>query len=48
MSFRSQDRRLLTVKPFSRHDRHGVQAMSDEEAYCWFSKYTARAGASRA
>ena len=44
---------LLAVKPLSRHDRieaigQGVQAMGDEEAYYWFSKCSAGAGAVRA
>jgi hypothetical protein len=34
---------VLAVKPFRRRERieavgHRVQAMGDEEAYCWFSK----------
>ena len=44
---------LLAVKPLTRHDRieaigQGLQAMSAEEAYYWFSKCTAGADALRA
>jgi len=44
---------LLAVKPLARHDRieaigQGIRAMSDEEAYYWFSKCTAGTGATRA
>jgi len=44
---------LTAVKPLTRHDRieaigQGVQAMSAEEAYYWFSKCSAGPGASRA
>ncbi len=44
---------LMAVKPLGRHDRIeaiglGVQAMSTEEAYYWFSKCSAGPGASQA
>lgn len=44
---------LLAVKPLTRHDRlvaigQGIQAMSAEEAYYWFSKCTAGPEAARA
>jgi hypothetical protein len=44
---------LMAVKPLSRHDRieaigQGVQLMSDEEAYYWFSKCSGGSGAVRA
>ncbi|MBN1135446.1 MAG: ASCH domain-containing protein [Anaerolineae bacterium] len=44
---------LLAVKPLTRHERIeaiglGVQAMSAEEAYYWFSKCSAGPGAARA
>ena len=44
---------LMAVKPLSRQDRieaigRSIQAMSDEEAYYWFSKCSAGAGAGRA
>ena len=44
---------LMAVKPLARHDRieaigQGIQAMSAEEAYYWFSKCTAGADAARA
>lgn len=44
---------LMAVKPLARHDRieaigQGIQAMSAEEAYYWFSKCTAGADAVRA
>jgi len=44
---------LLAVRPLARHDRieaigQGIQEMSAEEAYYWFSKCSAGPGASRA
>jgi hypothetical protein len=44
---------FLAVKPVSRHDRieaivNGIQSMSDEEAYYWFSKCSAGPVAQRA
>ncbi len=44
---------LLAVKPLTRHDRIeaiglGVQAMSAEEAYYWFSKCSVGPGAAQA
>ncbi len=44
---------LMAVKPLTRHDRieaigQGVQAMSAEEAYYWFSKCSAGPDALRA
>lgn len=44
---------LMAVKPLTRHERIeaiglGVQAMSAEEAYYWFSKCSAGAGATQA
>ncbi len=44
---------LMAVKPLVRHDRietigQGIQAMSAEEAYYWFSKCTASSDAARA
>jgi len=44
---------LMAVKPLTRHDRieaigQGVQAMSAEEAYYWFSKCSAGPSASQA
>ena len=44
---------LMAVKPLSRHDRieairQGVQLMSDEEAYYWFSKCSGGSDAVRA
>jgi len=44
---------LMAVKPLHRQDRieaigHSIQAMSDEEAYYWFSKCSAGDDASRA
>jgi hypothetical protein len=44
---------LMAVKPLTRHNRIeaiglGVQAMSAEEAYYWFSKCSAGPGASQA
>lgn len=44
---------LMTVRPLARHDRieaiaQGIRAMSDEEAYYWFSKCSAGPDAARA
>lgn len=44
---------LMAVKPLARHDHieaigQGIQMMSDEEAYYWFSKCSASADATRA
>lgn len=44
---------LMAVKPLTRHDRieaigQGIQAMSSEEAYYWFSKCSAGSNAVRA
>jgi len=44
---------LTAVKPLSRHDRieaigQGIQAMSAEEAYYWFSKCSAGSDSVRA